>query len=60
MNHTCLNCDRTENDVPLVTLQYKGEQVFLCSQCFPTLLHAPAKLAGKLAGAEKLQPAKHD
>ncbi len=58
--HTCLNCNRTENEAPLVTLQYKGELVYLCSQCFPILLHAPLKLAGKLEGAEKLQPAKHD
>lgn len=57
---TCLNCNRSEQEVPLITLQYRGEQVFLCSQCFPTLLHDPAKLAGKLADAEKLQPVRHD
>ena len=58
--NTCLNCEKSEQEVPLITLQYRGEQVFLCSQCFPTLLHTPAKLAGKLADAEKLQPVRHD
>jgi len=58
--NTCLNCEKSEQEVPLITLQYRGEQVFLCSQCFPTLLHASAKLAGKLADAEKLQPVRHD
>jgi len=57
---TCLNCDRSEHDIPLVTLQYQGTQVFICSQCFPLLIHSPVKLTGKLKDAEKIQPADHD
>jgi len=57
---TCLNCNQTEEQIPLVTLQYQGQQVFICSQCFPMLIHSPAKLAGKLKDAEKIQPAEHD
>lgn len=56
----CLNCHCNESEAPLVTLQYKGQAAYICSQCFPVLIHAPAKLSGKLADAEKLQPAKHD
>jgi hypothetical protein len=56
----CLNCNRTEQEIPLVTLQYQGKQVYICSQCFPTLIHSPAKLTGKLKDAEKIQPADHD
>ena len=44
---TCLNCGKTEEQIPLVTLQYQGQTVYICSQCFPTLIHSPAKLAGK-------------
>jgi hypothetical protein len=29
--NTCLNCEKSEQEVPLITLQYRGEQVFLCS-----------------------------
>jgi hypothetical protein len=57
---TCLNCNQSEQEVPLVTLQYQGQQVYLCSQCFPTLIHSPAKLAGKIKDAEKIQPANHE
>jgi hypothetical protein len=57
---TCLNCNQTEEQIPLVTLQYLGQQVYICSQCFPILIHSPAKLAGKLTNAEKIQPAGHD
>lgn len=58
--NTCLNCNRSEQEIPLVTLQYQGKQVYICSQCFPTLIHSPAKLAGELKDAEKIQPADHD
>ncbi|HTX92993.1 MAG TPA: hypothetical protein VMC09_17405 [Anaerolineales bacterium] len=57
---TCLNCQKTEQEVPLVTLQYRGQPAYICSECFPTLIHSPAKLAGKIQDAEKIQPARHD
>ena len=58
--HTCLNCNRSENEMPLIHLQYRGEVLFLCSGCMPILLHSPGKLIGKLPDAEKIQPAHHD
>jgi hypothetical protein len=57
---TCLNCQKSEQEVPLVTLQYMDHITYICTQCFPTLIHSPAKLAGKIEGAEKIQPADHD
>ena len=57
---TCLNCQKSEQKIPLVTMQYQNQQVYICSQCFPTLIHSPAKLAGKIKDAEKIQPANHD
>lgn len=58
--HTCLNCNRSENEMPLITIQYKGDTIYLCSGCLPILLHSPEKLSGKLTDAENIQPAKHD
>ena len=55
----CLNCGRTEDEVPLITLQSMGKQKFVCPQCLPTLIHAPQKLAGKLPGAESMTGAQH-
>ena len=57
---TCLNCGRSEEQMPLIHLQYKGERIYLCSGCLPILLHSPAKLAGKLVDADKIQPVNHD
>lgn len=58
--HTCLNCGHSENDMPLIQLKFKGEDKFICSGCFPLLIHSPAKLSGKLPGAEQITPADHD
>ncbi len=55
-NCTCLNCNRSENEVPLVALQYAQNPRWICTQCLPMLIHQPQQLVGKLAGAEKLTP----
>jgi hypothetical protein len=56
----CLNCNRSENEIPLISLHYQGEKIHICSVCLPILLHSPVKLIGKLADAEKIHPANHD
>lgn len=57
---TCLNCERSETQVPLVNLRYAGSKAWICSQCLPVLIHHPERLAGKLAGAEDVKAAPHD
>jgi hypothetical protein len=52
----CLNCNRTEGQIPLLTLTFKGETKYICPQCLPVLIHKPANLAGKLPGAESFGP----
>ena len=56
LNH-CLNCNRSETEMPLVALRYAGNPAWICSQCLPMLIHQPQHLAGKLAGAENFGPA---
>jgi hypothetical protein len=59
--HQCLNCDRSEMEVPLVSLHYVGQPNWVCTQCLPILIHHPYELVGRLTGAEKLEPApSHD
>lgn len=59
INH-CLNCDASENEIPLVNLVFEGKPAFICSSCLPVLIHQPQKLVGKLDGADKILPAKGD
>jgi hypothetical protein len=55
----CLNCNRTEEQVPLLVLQFRGEAIHICPQCLPLLIHKPEKLADKLPGMETVKPAEH-
>jgi len=57
---TCLNCNASENEIPLVNLAYSGKPAFICSRCLPLLIHQPERLVGKLERAENIPPAKHE
>lgn len=56
----CVNCEMTEEQIPLLKMLYRGEEFHLCPQCLPVLIHKPHKLAGKLPGLEKLPPPEHE
>jgi len=51
----CLVCNRNEQDVPLIQLDFKGNNYYICPQHLPVLIHDPDQLEGKLPGAEELQ-----
>jgi hypothetical protein len=51
---TCLVCGQTSDNLPLLTLIYQDTNYWICPQHFPILIHQPAKLIGKLPGAEHL------
>ena len=50
--NACLNCNATEHEKPLLVLKYRSNEMLICPQCLPVLIHKPANLAGKLPGAE--------
>jgi len=56
----CVSCEKSDQQVPLVKLQYKGKEVCICPQCFPLMIHKPASLADKLPGLENIRPTDHD
>jgi hypothetical protein len=60
MSSNCLNCDRSESEAVLVSIRFRGAERWICSSCFPLLIHKPEKLAGRLEGAEGLQAAGHE
>ncbi len=57
--HTCLNCGRSEEKIPLVTLTFKGETQYICPQCLPVLIHKSQQLVEKLPGMDVTPPADH-
>jgi hypothetical protein len=56
----CLNCQKTEQQIPLIHLHFQGGDAFICPQCLPVLIHKPANLADKLPGLENIEPPKHE
>lgn len=56
---TCIACERSSEEVPLLALEYRGQKYYICPQDFPTLIHQPQKLIGKLPGAERLEAHNH-
>jgi len=50
----CLSCNRSEYQIPLITLTYSANPAFICSFCLPLLIHHPEQLVGKLKGAENI------
>jgi len=55
----CLVCSKDSEEVPLVSFQFKGRDLWICPQHLPILIHDPAKLASVLPGADALAPADH-
>lgn len=55
----CLECDRGSNEIPLLSIEYRGSRLWICPQHLPVLIHDPTRLAGKLSGAEHMKPADH-
>lgn len=60
MNHeeTCIVCQRSSSEVPLLAIHSQGDSYWICPQDLPILIHKPQQLTGKLPGAENL--ASHD
>ena len=50
----CLFCKRDEQEVPLLSVDFKNKNYWICPQHMPTLIHNPTQLEGMLPGAEDL------
>ena len=55
----CVNCERTVEQVPLLSLIQRAGPAYICPQCLPILIHEPQQLLSKLPGTEALQPHEH-
>jgi|WetSurMetagenome_2_1015567.scaffolds.fasta_scaffold1609524_2 hypothetical protein len=53
---TCINCERSEDQIPLLPLEYKGQEYQICPQCLPILIHHPERLEVKFPGMDIEKP----
>ena len=44
----CLNCGKSEKEIPLINLTYSGKPSWICPQCLPVLIHHIDQLTDKL------------
>ena len=51
----CMFCSRTENEIPLVQVDFKSKHYWICPQHIPVLIHDPQKLTGILPDAENME-----
>lgn len=58
-NHTCIVCEHSSQEIPLIAIEYQDGTYYICPQHFPILIHKPNQLVGKLPGAEKLTGHEH-
>ncbi len=58
--HACLECGLTSDQIPLLRLEFKSQEYWICPQHLPLLIHKPWILADKLPGIEKVSPAQED
>ena len=56
----CLNCGKTDQQTPLLTLIFQGETKHICAQCLPILIHKPQQLTEKLPGFVPSTSAPHE
>lgn len=57
---TCIACGRGADQTPLLTLDYRESMFSICAQHLPVLIHDPAQLIGRLAGAEAMRPSEQE
>lgn len=60
MEEKCISCNRTSQEVPLIAIRHQGQELWICPQHLPILIHKPEQLAEKLPGATNLQGHNHE
>ncbi len=52
MEKKCIVCGVTNQNAPLIQLDYQEKNLYICPQHVPVLIHHPEELIGKISGAE--------
>jgi len=55
MEKVCVFCKKDQEEVPLVHLEFKNNDFWICPQHIPVLIHDPEKLVGHLPNADEIK-----
>ncbi len=39
VNQICFNCQRSEDEIPVISWKYQGQALWVCSECMPSIIH---------------------
>lgn len=56
MEKVCVFCKKDQEEVPLVHIEFKNSNFWICPQHLPILIHDPEQLVGHLPDAHEIQP----
>jgi hypothetical protein len=55
-NLTCINCQRTEDELPLTEWRMAGNAFWVCPECLPLLIHRRAEVMPRWNLAGRVTP----
>ena len=55
MEKKCIVCGVTNQNAPLIHLDYKDQTLYICPTHLPVNIHHPEQLIGKVEGAEEFK-----
>lgn len=55
----CIVCESNSDQVPLISMEYRGSTFRICPQHLPIIIHNPTELTGLIEGAENFRPSAH-
>ena len=55
MDKVCVFCKKDQQEVPLMHVEFKNNEFWICPQHIPILIHDPSKLVGHLDDADVIQ-----
>jgi hypothetical protein len=55
MEKKCIVCGVTNQNAPLIHLDYKDQTLYICPTHLPVIIHHPEQLIGKVEGAEEFK-----
>lgn len=52
MKEICFNCQRDENEIPIIAWKYQKRPLWVCCECMPLLIHKWSQIVGRVGSSE--------
>ena len=52
VKEVCFNCQRDENEIPIISWKYQKQALWICCECMPILIHKWPQLVNQLSAVK--------